>query len=242
MAGSDNGGTLSVERRVSFIRTFDCTCRAVLAVAALAQRRRRAGADAPKAQPPPAAVAPAARPESLGGDIYVVFLAGRTLGREELAMSRQADGWILRGTSRLNPPVGTTVKHLEVRYDPQWRPQSLQLDAQVQGVEVSLKTTFADGKAVNALTEGSDSTEKVDAVSADTVVLPNVFFGSYAALAARLAGAAVGAELKAYIAPQAEIPVVVTEVTSESIETPKRDLRRQALHPGDEEPAAATCR
>ena len=92
----------------------------------------------------------------------------------------------------------------------------------MQGVEVTLKTTFADGKAVNALTEGTNSTEKIDAVSADPVVLPNVFFGSYAALAARLAGAAVGAELKAYIAPQAEIAVVVTEVTSESIETPKR--------------------
>ena len=205
------------------IRNLDCTCGALLAVAALAL----GGADAlgqtkPPSQPAPAPGAAAARSESLGGDIYVVFLAGRMLGREELALSRQADGWILRGTSRLSPPVGTTVKHLELRYDPQWRPLSLQLDAQVQGVEVSLKTTFAEGKAVNALTEGANSTEKIDPISADTIVLPNVFFGSYAALAARLAGAAVGAEFKAYIAPQAEIPVVVTEVTSESIETPKR--------------------
>ena len=75
----------------------------------------------------------------------------------------------------------------------------------VQGVEVTLKTAFADGKAVNAMTEGSNATEKTDAVSADAVVLPNVFFGSYAALAARLQRAAVGTEMPAYIAPQAEI-------------------------------------
>jgi pimeloyl-ACP methyl ester carboxylesterase len=208
---------------VFVIRTVDCTCRALLAVAALACAAGDTLGQTPQAPPPPAApVTSSAGTESVGGDVYVVFLAGRVLGREELAMSRQADGWTLRGTSRLNPPVNTTVKHLEMRYDPEWRPRTLELDASVHGVDVSLRTTFADGKAVNALTEGTNSTEKTDAVSADAVVLPNVYFGSYAALAARLAGAVVGAELKAYIAPQAEIPIVVTEVASESIETPKR--------------------
>jgi uncharacterized protein len=200
---------------VSVIRTLDCICRAALVLSTVAL-----GASDARAQAP--APAPAARPQSLGGDVYVVFLAGRMLGREELATTRQADGWILRGTSRLNAPVGTTVKHVEVRYDAEWRPRALELDASVQGQDVTLKTTFADGKAVNSITEAGKSSEKIDAVSADAVVLPNVFFGSYAALAARLTGAAVGAELKAYIAPQAEIPVVVTEVTTESIETPKR--------------------
>ena len=178
--------------------------------------------------PPPS---PAERVEALGGDVYVVFLGGRILGREELAITRQADGWILRGTSRLNAPVGTNVRHAELHYDAQWRPRALELEAQVQGVEVSLKTTFADGKAVNALTEGDQSSEKADDVSADAVVLPNVFFGGYAALAARLRGATVGTELKAYIPPQAEIAVAVTEVATESIETPKRTfaVRRYTL-------------
>ena len=63
------------------------------------------------------------------------------------------------------------------------------------------------------------------------MVLPNVYFGSYAALAARLSGLAAGAELKAYIAPQAEIAVTVTEVSTERIETPRQtfDARRYAL-------------
>jgi hypothetical protein len=217
-----------VERGLSIPRTVDCTRRlpaaliaAVLAVAAPGATAQTVPAPTPTPAPPAPVAAPA---EPIDGDIYVVFLAGGVIGREELAIARDADGWTLRGTSRLNPPVGTVVKHIELRYDAAWRARRLELDGTVQGVDVQLTTTFADGKAANTLTEGASSTEKVDTISPEAVVLPNVFFGSYAALAARLAGSAVGTELKAYIAPQAEIPVVVTEIASESIDTPKRDF------------------
>ena len=55
----------------------------------------------------------------------------------------------------------------------------------------------------------------------DTVVLPNAFLGSYAALARRLQGKPPGSVLRGYIAPQAEIPITVTAVAAERIETPK---------------------
>ena len=171
--------------------------------------------------PAPVPAAPA-RAELAGADTYVVFLAGRVVGREELALTRQADGWILRGSSRLGPPMATTVRHVELHYDAEWRPRSLELDGSVQDRAVTLKTAFADGKAVNTITEGAEATEKTDVVSAHAVVLPNVFFGGYAALAARLQRAAVGTEIQAYVAPQAEISVVVTAIADERIETPKR--------------------
>lgn len=177
------------------------------------------GAALAQTLPPPA---PSVRADLNTGDSYVVFLAGRVVGREEVLLVRQADGWVLRGSSRLNPPVTTVVRHLEVHYDSTWHARSLELDGAVQDKDVTLKTTFADGKAVSHLTEGDDATDKTDEVSADAVVLPNVFFGSYAALAARLQGVAAGAEVKVYIAPQAEIAVAVTTVTEERIETPKR--------------------
>ena len=164
----------------------------------------------------------AARTDLAGAESYVVFLAGRVVGREELALARQADGWILRGSSRLNPPMATIVRHVELHYDAEWRPRSLELDGSVQGREVTLKTVFADGKAVNAMTEDGESTEKTDAVSADAVVLPNVFFGGHAALAARLQRAAVGTAIATYVAPQAEISLVVTAIADERIETPRR--------------------
>jgi pimeloyl-ACP methyl ester carboxylesterase len=183
------------------------------------------------AQPVPAPVA--------GAESYVVFVAGRTVGREELAVIRQADGWVVRGSSLVNPPLGLIVRHVELRYDGAWNPRSMSLDGAVQGRDVALETTFADGKATNRLKEGGESTEKVDDVAADAVVLSNIFFGSYAALAARLAPLAAGAELRAYVAPQAEIPVAVTAVTEERIETPRRTftVRRYAVtfkNPGAE--------
>jgi pimeloyl-ACP methyl ester carboxylesterase len=179
------------------------------------------------------------RPGLIGADSYIVFLAGRVVGREELALARQADGWVLRGSSRLGPPVATVVRHVELHYDAAWRPRSLELDASIQGKDVTLNTSFADGQAVNTMTEGDETTAKTDAVSAAPVVLPNVFFGSYAALAARLQGADVGTEIRAYIAPQAEIALLVTAVADERIETPKRAFaaRRYTLtfkNPGGE--------
>ncbi len=62
-------------------------------------------------------------------------------------------------------------------------------------------------------------------MSADTIPLPNTFLGSYAALAARLRGKAAGAELKAYIAPQGEVPITVTAVASDRIDTPRAQIQ-----------------
>jgi pimeloyl-ACP methyl ester carboxylesterase len=208
-----------VEFGLSDMRNWNCTRRAGALLAMLLVAATTTGAQ-PQTAPPPGP--DGARARTPGGVAYVVFLAGRVVGREELSTSRQADGWVLRGTSRLSPPVGTTVKHVEIRYDAQWRAQALELDATVQGQDVSLRTTFADGAAVNAMTEAGKTEEKRDPVSADAVVLPNVFFGGYAALAARLAGAAAGTTVPAYIAPQAEIPIVVNAVGSDAIETPSR--------------------
>lgn len=187
----------------------DCT-RALTLVAALAL-----AADA-TAQTP--------RTDTPGAGSYVVFLAGRTVGREEVAVVRQAEGWVLRGSSQLNAPFATLVRHAEVHYDATWHPQSLSLDGTVQGRDVTLETRFADGKATNAMTEGTEKSEKVDDVSGDAIVLPNVFFGSYAALAARLTGVQPGTEVKVYVAPQAELPVVVTAVADDRIETPGRSF------------------
>jgi hypothetical protein len=123
---------------VPFICNLDCIRRAcVVLLAVLAAGVAGAQTPAPRA--------PAAR-TGAGANVFVVFLAGGMVGREELAVTRQADGWIIRGSSRLNPPVGTIVRHVEIRYDAEWRARSLELDASVQGQDVTLKTAFADAR------------------------------------------------------------------------------------------------
>jgi hypothetical protein len=64
--------------------------------------------------------------------------------------------------------------------------------------------------------------EKTDSVAADTVALPNNFYGSYTALAVRLAATAPGSEVRAYVAPQAEIGVLLNSVDVQRMQIPGR--------------------
>ena len=167
------------------------------------------------------AQAPPPLPSTENGTQYLVFFRSQPVGREEALVVRVADGWIVRGSSRLGPPIDVTTRVAEVNYDLEWRPKSLLVDGVVRGQDITLKTTFDGAKASNVIAVQGAPQSKVDAVSADTIVLPNTFLGSYAALAHRLVGKTVGAELRAYIAPQAEVTIRVTGAAPEGIVTPK---------------------
>lgn len=170
---------------------------------------------------PVSAQAPAPATTAQNTTQFLVFLRSQPVGREEVVVLRLQDGYVVRGTSRLGPPIDITSRIAEVTYDLQWRPKSLHIDGVVRGQDVALKTTFAGGKALNVIAIQGKEQPKEDPVAEDTVVLPNAFLGSYAALARRLQGTAPGAALRGYIAPQAEIPITVTAVAPERIETPK---------------------
>jgi pimeloyl-ACP methyl ester carboxylesterase len=173
----------------------------------------------------PAANARAQTPPPLpvteSGTQFLVFFRSQPIGREEVLVLRVADGWVVRGTSRLGPPIDITTRVAEVDYDLQWRPQSLLIDGIVRGQDVTLKTRFDGKQALNVLAVQGAPQSKVDEVSADPVVLPNTFLGSYAALARRLQGKIAGSDLRGYIAPQAEITIHVISAAPERIETPK---------------------
>ena len=74
--------------------------------------------------------------------------------------------------------------------------------------------------AINEITQNGTTTSKTDQVSARTIVLPNTFIAGYEALAARLAASQPGTELRAYVAPQAEIVVSVKSMSSEQLPSP----------------------
>jgi pimeloyl-ACP methyl ester carboxylesterase len=172
-----------------------------------------------------AAQTPPPLPVSENGTQFLVFFRSQPIGREEVLVARVAEGWIVRGSSRLGPPIDITSRVAEVNYDAQWRPRSVLVDGVIRGQDITLKTTFAGTKATNVLAVQGAPQSKVDDVSADTIVLPNAFLGSYAALAMRLQGQATGAELRAYIAPQAEIMVRVDAVVPEGISTARGTIK-----------------
>ncbi len=144
-------------------------------------------------------------PVAESGTQFLVFFRSQPVGREEVLVVRLADGWVVRGTSRLGPPIDITTRVAQIDYDQQWRPKSLLVDGIVRGQDMMLKTTFDGTKASNIIAVQGSPQSKIDPVSADPVVLPNTFLGSYAALARRLQGRTAGSELRAYIAPQMEV-------------------------------------
>ena len=170
---------------------------------------------------PAVAQTPPPLPAAENGTQFLVFFRSQPVGREEVLVLRMADGWIVRGTSRLGQPMDITTRVAQVDYDLQWRPKSLVIDGIVRGQDLMLKTTFDGAKASNIIAVQGAPQSKVDQVSADPVVLPNMFLGSYAALAMRLQGKTAGSALRAYIAPQAEISVRVMSAAPERIETPR---------------------
>ena len=170
---------------------------------------------------PSAAQTPPPLPVTENGTQFLVFFRSQPVGREEVIVLRMADGWIVRGTSRLGAPIDITTRVASVEYDLQWRPKSMLVDGIVRGQDLTLKTTFDGTKATNIIAVQGTPQSKVDPVSGDPVVLPNMFLGSYAALARRLQGKTTGAELRGYIAPQSEVTIRITAAVPERIETPK---------------------
>ena len=164
---------------------------------------------------------PVTAPADPASTQFLVFLRSQPIGREEVAVVKLQDGWVVRGSSRLGQPIDITSRVAEVHYDLEWRPRSLTVDGVVRGQDVSLKTTFSGGTAANVISVQGKAQTKDDPVAADTVVLPNAFLGSYAALARRLQGQTAGASLRAYVAPQGEIGIALTAVAAERIETPR---------------------
>ena len=162
---------------------------------------------------------------------FRVFLQGRLVGAEDVIVRRSETEVIISGSGRLGAPLDFTTRRIEIRYDQQWRPQSLALEASTKGGTLGIQTTFANGQAENEVNQTGVVKRKADTVSADTIVLPSLFFGSYEALALRLASIPDGGSFKVYVAPQAEIPVKQTGRSSQRIETAGRvvDVRTYAL-------------
>jgi len=182
--------------------------RRALALAALIAAAAGPAAEGQAQQPEPAAVR------------FVVFMAGRQLGFERAQVRATTDGWTLSGSGRLADPVDLRTGQFQVRYDRDWRPLGAEISATLQGEPSVTKTTFANGSATSEITRRGKSSWKVDAVSADPVVLPpKAFFSAFEALALRLRTAPVPAALRGYIVGQGEIAIAVTAVGDERFQT-----------------------
>jgi len=145
-------------------------------------------------QPPPASSAPG----SVG---YTVFLQGTPVGHQDVTVRSDALGLLISGQGQIAPPIDVITRRAELRYRPDQTAESLLIEARIKGVDVTLETKFENGSAVSKGIQGDAAIATTDMASPQSVLLPSVFFGSHAVLARRLAGAAPGAEFRAFVGP-----------------------------------------
>jgi pimeloyl-ACP methyl ester carboxylesterase len=166
------------------------------------------------------APAPAAQTAATAGGStgYTIFLRGQPIGREDVAVRTDTDGITIVSEGRMSSPLNLIIRRAEFKYRPDWTPVSFALDADVAGADVLLNTTFSGGMAVSEGTQSGKPFALSHAVGTQPIVHANSVFGSYAALARRLATASAGAEFRLYVVPQAEIPVRVASASAERMQ------------------------
>lgn len=155
---------------------------------------------------------------------FTVFVQGSAIGNEDVTLTRSATGFTITTVGRLGPPFNIITRRLDIRYDADWKPLDLTLDAAVGGQPQRLHTTVQGTSAVSEISRGGETTTKTDTVSADTILLPTPFFGAYEALAARLSQTGAASTLHMYVAPQAELTVNVGGTFEERIQLPGRTM------------------
>jgi uncharacterized protein len=165
---------------------------------------------------------PAPAPAAPADVTFRVFVRGQPIGNETVTVVNLPDGWKVMSTGQLVAPLSITTRLAEVTYDREWRPKSLLIDSLVKEQPITVKTTFAGTQATSQIVQADKTFNKTDTVSEQAVVLPNLLFGAYEALAARLSTSQPGAKFRIYVAPQAEIDLTLDRVSTDRVSAPGR--------------------
>lgn len=150
---------------------------------------------------------------------FTVFFKGVAVGVEQVTVARTPLGFTITGTERIGPPLSMTVRKAEITYSPEWHPLECVIEGSLRDQQILLHTTVTGTTVTSDVTQGTAVGHRADEIAPDAVLLPNVFFGAYEALAARLATAKPGDELKAYVPPQAQVAIRVKSIADDRVRT-----------------------
>jgi pimeloyl-ACP methyl ester carboxylesterase len=163
---------------------------------------------------------------------FKVFLQGVAVGAEQVSVVRTPQGFTITGNERIGPPLSLVARKAEFHYTADWHPIDCLIEGSVRDESVVLRSTVTGTTVTNDYAQGmAPPRHETDQIAADALLLPNLFFGAYEALAARLVAAKAGDRLNAYIPPQSSVTVSVTSVTDDRVRTQAAlvQVRRYAL-------------
>ena len=169
----------------------------------------------------------------VNGTNFAIFIGGRPVGSEQIAVSRVADGWTITSSGRLAAPLDVVARRIQVRYTAEWRPLSFDFDGTNRGQLQTMHTVVDQTTAKSSVTLGNQTTEKTDTIDPGALLLlVGNFFGPYEAIAAKIRTAAAGSQVPVYgEGPMVNLTLRVGDSADEQIQTTARlvTARRTAL-------------
>lgn len=154
---------------------------------------------------------------------FTILLRATPVGSEQVTVEHTAEGWKIGSSGRLGPPLDLVLRSMDLRYDADWKPLELTVDATVRGQASVLRTTVSGTTARNTITPfGAGPIEQTDEIDSHAVLIPNPLAAAYEPLAARLRTAAAGSTIAVYQPGQGSFPVEVGESTTEQVKTVER--------------------
>jgi pimeloyl-ACP methyl ester carboxylesterase len=159
---------------------------------------------------------------------YVIFLRGVPIGREDVSIRSTPDGTTVSSRGSAGAPLSTVFRNVELNYAADGSARSFLFDGSVNGIDVSLRTTLANGTAATKGAEAGKPLTVSQQVSPRTILLPSGLFAGFAALSPRLITAAVGDEFATYVVPRRELRARVVRIESDHMQksTTLFDVRR----------------
>jgi len=140
-----------------------------------------------------------------------------------VSLLRSAEGWTITSTGRLSAPIDAVARKVEAQYTSDWRPREFTFDGIVRGTAQQLHLIVDGNQAKTAMRLGGQPTEREDPIDPNAVlILPNTFFGTFEAVAARLRSSTAGADIPAYGIPGTSFTIRLGASTPQQIQTTTR--------------------
>lgn len=154
---------------------------------------------------------------------FNIYVRSAMIGTEQVTVTRSAEGWTISSTGRITAPAEIVNRQLTAKYDQNWKPLELSLDATAQGQQTTLHVTVAGTAATielsNPAAQGQRRTETIDG---QALFLVNPFVANFEAVAARSLTAAAGTTLFFYQPGQGSFSGLVGTAAEEKIQTVDR--------------------
>ncbi len=169
--------------------------------------------------------------QSAAESTFNIYIRSTQVGTESVTVARGPDGITITSNGRLGPPINVVTRQLKARYDAEWKPLELTIDASMGGQDSTLTTRVSGTTATVGLSAapGAAPAARTDTIDAQALFLPNPFIAPYEAVSARAASATPGTTLFLYQPGQGSFTAIVGDAVAERIQTVDRVIAAKRI-------------